>query len=207
VAPAPPPGGTVVGYMPSGVTGISTVAATGVPEAVNTLPANRAQVVVRVSADAKLFADDQATQLTGPERVFLTPDLSTGRDFQYTLKIEYPVGGETKSDTKQVVVRAGHRTVIDFATPTSEKTTSPVTVTLPEKSKLFVDGVVAAASGGKHSFQTPELPKGKPFVYEFRAEVEKDGKTETVSQKVTFNAGEPIVVDFTDTAATRTALK
>jgi uncharacterized protein (TIGR03000 family) len=207
-APAAPSGGAVVGYYtPSGVSGISTVAATGVPEAVATLPANRAQVVVRVPADAKLFADDQATQLTGTERVFLTPDLSTGRDFQYTLKIEYAVGSETKSDTKQVVVRAGHRTVIDFATPTAEKTTSPVTVTLPEKSKLFVDGVETAATSGKHTFQTPELPKGKPFVYEFRAEVEKDGKTETVSQKVTFNAGEPIVVDFTDAAATRTALK
>jgi uncharacterized protein (TIGR03000 family) len=205
--PAAPPGPVVVGYTPSGVSGISIAAATGVPEAVTTLPANRAQVVVRVPAESKLFADGQVTQLTGPERVFLTPDLSTGRDFQYTLKIEYAVGGETKSDTKQVVVRAGHRTVIDFATPTAEKTTSAVTVTLPEKSKLFVDGVETATTGGKHSFQTPELPKGKPFVYEFRAEVDKDGKTETVSQKVTFNAGEPIVLDFTDAAATRTALK
>jgi len=62
-------------------------------------------------------------------------------------------------------------------------------------------------TGGKHTFQTPELPKGKPFVYEFRAEIEKDGKAETLSQKVTFNAGEPVVVDFTDATATRTALK
>jgi uncharacterized protein (TIGR03000 family) len=200
VPPSPP---VVVG---AGVN-YSTLPATGIPEAVATLPANRGQVVVRVPIDAKLFADDQATQLTGPERVFLTPDLSAGRDFQYTLKVEYTANGETKSDSKQVVVRAGHRTVIDFATPTAEKATSSVTVTLPEKAKLFVDGVAAATTAGKHTFSTPELPKGKSFVYEFRAELEKDGKTETVNQKVTFNAGEPIVVDFTETTATRTALK
>src|SRR5262245_43165759 len=205
--PGAPAGGAVVGYMPSGVSGISTVAATGVPEAVATLPANRAQVVVRVPADAKLFADDQATQLTGPERVFLTPDLSTARDFQYTLKVEYAANGETKSDSKQITVRAGHRTVVEFAVPAAEKAASPVTVNLPEKAKLFVDGGEAASTGGKHTFQTPELPKGQPFVYEFRADVEKNGQTETMTQKVTFNAGEPVVLDFTESAATRTALK
>jgi uncharacterized protein (TIGR03000 family) len=201
----PAAGPTVVGY--AGTPRYSDLPATGIPEAVATLPANRGQVVVRVPADAKLFADGQATQLSGTERVFLTPDLSGSRDFQYTLKVEYTINGETKSDSKQVVVRAGHRTIVDFAVPSAEKTTSSVTVTLPENSKLFVDGVAAASTGGKHIFNTPELPKGKPFVYEFRADVEKDGKTESVSQKVTFNAGEPIVIDFTDTTAVRTALK
>jgi uncharacterized protein (TIGR03000 family) len=202
VTPAAP--GVVVGYA---APNFATIPATGVPEAVATLPAGRAQVVIRVPADAKLFADGQATQLTGPERVFLTPDLSTGRDFQYSLKVEYAANGETKSDTKQVTVRAGHRTVVEFTALAAEKATSAVTVTLPERAKLFLDGVEAATTGGKHTFQTPELPKGKPFVYEFRADVEKNGQTETLTQKVTFNAGEPVAVDFTDSAATRTALK
>ena len=89
---------------------------------------------------------------------------------------------------------------------TLAKASSSVTVNLPAKSKLFVDNMETAATGGKHIFQTPELPKGKAFVYEFRAEVEKDGKTEIVSQKVTFNAGDAVSVDFTDSAATSTAL-
>jgi uncharacterized protein (TIGR03000 family) len=184
---------------------LSSVPATGVPEAVSAIPATRAQVVVRVPVDAKLFAEGQATQLSGSERVFLTPELSGSRDFQYNLKVEYAVNGETKSETKQVVVRAGHRTVIDFASPATEKASSSVTVNLPAKSKLFVDNMETAATGGKHTFQTPELPKGKPFVYEFRAEVEKDGKTEIVNQKVTFNAGEPVNIDFTESVAVRTA--
>jgi uncharacterized protein (TIGR03000 family) len=82
-----------------------------------------------------------------------------------------------------------------------------VTVTLPAKAKLFVDGVAAATGGGTQTFRTPELTKGKPYVYQFRAEVVKDGKTEVLSREVTFKAGEPVVVNFVEPEATRTALK
>jgi hypothetical protein len=44
-------------------------------------------------------------------------------------------------------------------------------------------------------------------VYEFRAEVEKDGKTEVVSRQVTFKAGEAVTVNFVEGEAVRTALK
>jgi|SRR5262245_42560027 len=178
-----------------------------VPVAVSTLPTDKAQVVVRVPADAKLFADGTATSLTGTERVFLTPALETGKDFQYSLKADYTANGEAKSVNKQVVVRAGHRTIVDFVAAPPGKASSPVTVTMPENAKLFVDGVSTAATGGKHTFRTPELTKGQPYVYEFRAEVDRDGKTETLTQKVSFRAGEPVTVNFTEADVTRTALK
>jgi uncharacterized protein (TIGR03000 family) len=192
------PGGSGAG-SPGGPGGISVP---GTPVLIGSLPANRAQVVVLAPAGAKLFAEGESTSLTGPERVFLTPELSAGRDFQYTLKLE----NGTESTTKQVMVRAGHRTVVDF-NGAVERVTTPVTVNLPAKAKLFVDGVPAAAAGGTHTFRTPELAKGKAFTYEFRAEVEKDGTTETLSKKVTFTAGEPVTVDFVEPAAVRTALK
>jgi uncharacterized protein (TIGR03000 family) len=181
--------------------------ASEVPAPVAAVPATRGQVIVKTPADAKLYADGQATTLSGTERVFQTPELATGKDYQYTLKIEYAEGKETKTASKQVIVRAGSQTIADFTKTDLEKVTSPVTVTLPEKSKLFVDGSATQARGGTHSFRTPELTKGKPYVYQFRAEVEKDGRTEVLSREVTFNAGEPIVVDFTSVATTRTALK
>jgi uncharacterized protein (TIGR03000 family) len=172
----------------------------GVPERVGSLPANRAQVVVLAPASAKLYAEGEATTLTGTERVFLTPELSVGRDFQYTLKVE----NGTETTTKQVVVRAGHRTVVDF-NGGSDRVTTPVTVNLPAKAKLFVDGVPAAVTGGTHTLHTPELVKGKAFTYEMRAEVDKDGTTEVISKKVTFTAGEPVTVDFVEPTAVRTA--
>jgi uncharacterized protein (TIGR03000 family) len=174
----------------------------GTPILIGGLPANRAQVVVLAPANAKLYAEGEATSLIGTERVFLTPELSAGRDFQYTLKLE----NGTETTTKQVVVRAGHRTVVDFAGG-AEHVTTTVTVNLPAKAKLFVEGVPAAVTGGTQTFRTPELEKGKPFTYEFRAEVDKDGTTEVVSKKVTFTAGEPVSVDFVEPAAVRTASK
>ena len=75
-----------------------------------------------------------------------------------------------------------------------------MTVNLPAKAKLFVDGVPASATGGSLTFRTPELTKGKAFTYEFRAEVEKtDGKSNVQTRSITFKAGEPISVDFTET--------
>jgi uncharacterized protein (TIGR03000 family) len=175
---------------PGGPGGISA------PTPFASLPKDRGQIVVLAPADAKLFAEGQATTLTGTQRVFSTPELTPGRDFQYTLKVESPAGTETK----QVVVRAGHRTVVDFTGPAIEKAASPVTVNLPAKAKLFVDGVPASTTGGNLSFRTPELTKGKAFTYEFRAEVEKaEGKTEVQTRSVTFHAGEPVSVDFTET--------
>jgi uncharacterized protein (TIGR03000 family) len=160
-----------------------------------TLPADRGQVVVLAPADAKLFAEGQATTLTGTQRVFMTPELAPGRDFQYSLKVETPAG----SETRQIVVRGGHRTVVDFTSPAVEKAASPVTVNLPAKAKLFVDGVSASVTGGTLTFKTPELVKGKAFTYEFRAEVEKaEGQTEVLTRTVTFKAGEPVSVDFTE---------
>ena len=188
--------GTVPYYVPS-------TPATETPEAVTSLPATRAQLVVRVPGDAKLFADGQATNLNGTERAFMTPEIATGKDFQYTLKVEYTDNGEAKTDTKQVVVRAGHRTVVDFVT--AVKASTPVTVTLPEKAKLFVDGQAAGSTPGRLTFRTPELVKGKPYTYEFKAEVEVDGKTDVRTRMVTFVAGEPVAVDFTEAEAVRTA--
>lgn len=206
VAP-PPPGGPMPPPPPPTKGGAGGgVSAPDVPVAVNSLPANRGQVVVRVPADAKLFADGQATTLGGAERVFQTPELTSGRDFQYTLKVEIPEGTETKSISKQVVVRAGHRTVVDF-TGAADTVTSSVTVNLPAKSKLFVDGVATSTTGGTHTFKTPELTRGKSYVYKFSAEIERDGQTELESREVTFKAGEPVNVNFTEPAAIRTAAR
>jgi uncharacterized protein (TIGR03000 family) len=177
------------------------------PVAGRNLPETRAQLLVRVPADAKLFADGQPTTLTGSERSFMTPEIAAGRDFAYTLKVEYTVDGQTKSESKKVVVRGGHMTAVDFSAPQTDRVSTEVTVTLPENSKLFVDGVAAGSKAGTHTFRTPELPKGQPFAYSFKAEVETNGRTESLVQRVVFKAGEAVKVDFTEQNATRTVSK
>lgn len=157
----------------------------------------QAEVIVRVPANAKLLANGQATELTGEQRVFRTPNLTPGEDFKYNLAIEINVDGETKTIAKQITVRAGHRTNVDF----TERASSEVTVNLPAKARLTVDGIDTRVNGGKHTFKTPELTKGQPFSYIFRAEIDRNGTMEIVRQEVKFKAGEPVNVDFTDARA------
>ncbi len=164
--------------------------------------ANEAEVIVRVPANATLFANGQPTELTGTQRIFRTPALTPGRDFSYELRVEYAAQGETKTAKRQITVRANHRTTVDF----TERATSAVTVSLPANSKLTVDGIDTRMTGGKHTFQTPELTKGQPVSYEFRAEIERNGQTQVLTQKVSFKAGEPVEVDFIE-AAERTVAK
>lgn len=178
-----------------------------VPVIERQLPESRAQLVVRVPADAKLYADGQATTLTGSERSFMTPEITAGKDFAYTLKMEVTKDGQVQSEIKKVVVRAGHRTVVDFVSAQADRVTSEVTVTLPENTKLYVDGVVAVSKAGTHTFKTPELPKGQQFAYSFRAEVDNNGRTESQIQRVVFKAGEAIKVDFTEVSADKTVAK
>ena len=155
-----------------------------------------AEVVVYMPANAKLIANGQATEGNGPSRVFQTPALAAGQDYRYEMKVEIEEDGQTKTVTKQVTVRAGHRTTVDF----SEQVNTEVTVTLPAKAKLLVDGTDTLMTGGTHTFTTPALAKGQPFSYKFRAEIERDGKMEVVTQDVSFKAGEAVTVDFTKTA-------
>ncbi len=79
-----------------------------------TTPPDRAKVVVRLPADAKLYANGLLTDLTTSERIFSTPALSADKDFQYTMRIEYIRNGELVSDTQVVKVRAGAVSAVDF---------------------------------------------------------------------------------------------
>jgi len=92
-------------------------------------------------------------------------------------------------------------------TEKTEKVSSSVTVIVPSDAKLIVDQVANEMTGTKREFRTPELPKGREFQYNFRAEIVRDGKKEAQTQVVIFKAGEPIKIDFTDMDIVRTVSK
>lgn len=78
-----------------------------------TVPAP-AELTVSLPADAKLFAEGQPTHLTTSERRFQTPPLPPGRDFHYTLRMEVVRNGQTVSVDRQIIVRAGTNTRVEF---------------------------------------------------------------------------------------------
>jgi uncharacterized protein (TIGR03000 family) len=76
-----------------------------------------ATVVVNLPADAKLSVDDYLTTSTSTTRVFVSPALTPGKDFTYTLKGEIVRDGKTVVATKQISVRAGVRTNVNLEFP------------------------------------------------------------------------------------------
>jgi uncharacterized protein (TIGR03000 family) len=69
-----------------------------------------ATLIVSLPADAKLIIDDTTTTSTSTERVFVSPTLTPGTDYNYTLKAEVVRNGKTVKVEEKVVVRAGQET-------------------------------------------------------------------------------------------------
>lgn len=169
------------------------------------VPANQARVIVRLPADAKLFANEQLTNLSSDERMFNTPTLEKGRDFQYTMKVEYVRDGKTYFDKQVVKVRAGETSMVQFADLTIASTvSSTIKVLAPENAKVIVENKQELPAGVKE-YKTPQLAKGAEYAYSFRAELTKNGNKQSQTKRIVFKAGEPVTVDFTDMDSPRTA--
>lgn len=167
-----------------------------------------ATLVVKADRNVQIKVNGQETPRSGSEDSYNSPALTPGRTYAYTVVAEFNKNGEKQTETKEVIVQAGRRSVVDFSSLTSvvsrkeskegsdEKSPASVTVIAPEKAKVSVNDVVINIAG-KQTFQTPALEKGKKFFYTFKAEIEKDGKTATETRRVDVAAGKEITVDFT----------
>jgi len=76
-----------------------------------------ATLVVTLPAEAKLTIDDYVTNSTSERRVFLSPALTPGKTYSYTLKAELLRDNKPQVVTKEVLVRAGEETPISFDFP------------------------------------------------------------------------------------------
>ncbi|VTT99668.1 Uncharacterized protein OS=Pirellula staleyi (strain ATCC 27377 / DSM 6068 / ICPB 4128) GN=Psta_2893 PE=4 SV=1 [Gemmataceae bacterium] len=90
--------------------------------------------------------------------------------------------------------------VPQMADPNGAGDRATITVKLPPGATLFVDDRKSPSSEPIRQFSTPPLPTGRDYSYLMRAEIVRNGQTETFTQKVPFRAGERVDVDFTGTA-------
>jgi uncharacterized protein (TIGR03000 family) len=74
--------------------------------------------------------------------------------------------------------------------------TASIRVTVPAGAKLYVDGKLTETRGSSQTFSTPTLNAGQLYAYTFRAEVERNGQTQTDTQRVLFRPGETVRVSF-----------
>ncbi|WP_020475151.1 TIGR03000 domain-containing protein [Zavarzinella formosa] len=166
-----------------------------------TLPENQAQIKMRVPEAAKVYADGYLTGETGMIRTLTTPAISSNQDHCYTVKVEAVINGETRVASKRVVVRGGRVTPVDFSSLADSKATSAISVNVPSKARLLIDGVETPALSGTTNLNTPELESGKSVSYLFQIETPRDGRIELETRRVTFKAGEAVVVDFSRKSA------
>ena len=98
--------------------GCSTCASGACPVVVASTDPTAAVIVVSLPADAILTIDDQPTTSTSDHRVFVSPSLSTGKEYTYTLKAAIPVNGKPMLVSQVVTVRAGEESQVTLAAPT-----------------------------------------------------------------------------------------
>jgi uncharacterized protein (TIGR03000 family) len=78
----------------------------------------RANVEVRVPASAELWFEGQKTSQAGSTRLFSSPVLEPGKAFGYTIRAHWTSPtGQVVDETREIKVRAGRRTVVDFLGP------------------------------------------------------------------------------------------
>jgi uncharacterized protein (TIGR03000 family) len=98
----------------------------------STPPTNKpARVEVTLPADAELWFDGVKTRQVGPTRHFVTPPLAAGQDYSYEVVATWRDRGQAVSETRQITVRAGDHSTVQF-TKAPEETE---TLTAPKKPK------------------------------------------------------------------------
>jgi uncharacterized protein (TIGR03000 family) len=80
-----------------------------------------------------------------------------------------------------------------------------VYVSLPAEATLTIDDTPTVSTTAERVFESPTLPQGKTFYYTLKATITRDGKTETVTQKVAIRAGEDTQVKLEIPAASAAA--
>src|SRR5262249_3897691 len=71
-------------------------------------------------------------------------------------------------------------------------------IEVPADAQLFIDGHAMKTTAAKRVFRTPKLDPSLTYYYDVRAEVVRDGKTVTRTQRVILRAGDQVTTTFAD---------
>jgi uncharacterized protein (TIGR03000 family) len=105
-----------------------------------------ALVRVRVPrADARVLIEGQEMKQTGTERLFESPPLEQGKDYNYTIKATWNDGGREVTREKTVNFRAGQQVGVDFTRMTSDNSNDGAPVPKRTQTRRTQDGEEQAA--------------------------------------------------------------
>ena len=80
-------------------------------------PATEATLIVTLPEDATLTIDGEETTSTSAQRVFVTPVLEQGKEYEYTLKAKVVRDGQTQIATAKVTFRPGETKKVELTVP------------------------------------------------------------------------------------------
>src|SRR5262249_15212001 len=152
-----------------------------------------------------LYVDGQQIAINGTSQTFNTPALDANRVYFYEMKAVVAKEGQNQVASKRVEVRGGQTVNVNLRQLTAEAPKAAparVSVTPPDEAKLYVDGVLTNAAPSPRQFNTPNLEPGKSFYYTFKAEVTREGRTISQTQKVNVSAGKQVNVEFKELSST-----
>jgi uncharacterized protein (TIGR03000 family) len=69
---------------------------------------------ITVPADAEIWFGDTPTAQKGPFRRFVSPSITPGEDYVYTIRASWTEGGRKVERTKELAVHAGDRINLAF---------------------------------------------------------------------------------------------
>jgi len=82
---------------------------------------------------------------------------------------------------------------------TQNEAPDTIVVRLPAGAQLLIDGRPTTSISETRYFVSPNLPRGRDYIYTLRAAVVRDGQQIAEEQRVTVRAGEEFRVPFTFT--------
>jgi uncharacterized protein (TIGR03000 family) len=78
-------------------------------------PVNTGTVVIAAPAGVQITVNGQAIALKGTEQSFVTPELEPGANYSYMVKASTVREGQTVSQTRKVMIKAGGEARVDFS--------------------------------------------------------------------------------------------
>jgi uncharacterized protein (TIGR03000 family) len=81
-------------------------------------------------------------------------------------------------------------------------TSAHITINVPADAKVWFDDTPTKSTGAVRQYTTPPLDPGTHYSYDIRAQWTENGHEVTQSQKVQFNPGGQVVVNFPSSATT-----
>ena len=73
---------------------------------------------------------------------------------------------------------------------------SRITVTLPASARLWIENVECPLTSSVRTFDTPPLSGNQQYFYNVRAEIVRDGRTISETQRIVITPGQEARIDF-----------